>query len=120
MDVFCVIQNIKFLDPLRKGNRGSVEVRLLLSMRVLLELLDPSTHWIALARVIENNPDLPSDALMVVRKDGVVLREAACDVPLHEIARGSFPDGAVSDLKGKLALLEWVHEQFADREMTPN
>lgn len=85
-------------------------------MRVLLDLLDPSTHWIALARVIESNPDLPDDMIMVVRKDGVVLREANGSTVTADIARGNFPDGAVSDLKGKLALLEWVHQRFAGRE----
>lgn len=85
-------------------------------MRVLLDLLDPSTHWIALARVIESNPDLPDDIVMVVRKDGVVLREANGNTVATDIAHGSFPDGTVSDLKGKLALLEWVHQRFTGRE----
>ena len=85
-------------------------------MRVLLDLLDPSTHWIALARVIESNPDLPGDVVMVVRKDGVVLRDVNGSDVETEIARGSFPDGTVSDLKGKLALLEWVHDRFANRD----
>jgi hypothetical protein len=82
-------------------------------MRVKLELHDPSTHWIALAGVIERNPDLPSDALLVVRKDGVVLCEHVASEDQVEIARGEFSQSSVIDLRGKLAFLEWVHEHFA-------
>ena len=81
-------------------------------MRVVLDLHEPSTHWIALARVIENNPDLPKDVDLVIRKDGVVLRDAAGGDVSTEIARGSFSDGTVSNLEGKLAFLEWLHERF--------
>jgi hypothetical protein len=82
-------------------------------MRVKLDLHDPSTHWIALARVIENNPDLPDDVVLVVRKDGVILRESAPLAVAPEIAHCAFAESSVMDLKGKLAFLEWLHERFA-------
>lgn len=82
-------------------------------MRVILDLHDPSTHWIALARVIEHNPDLPEDVVLIVRKDGVVLQDLNGGDVATEIARGSFSDGTVSDLPGKMALLEWLHQRFA-------
>ena len=82
-------------------------------MRVKLELHDPSTHWVALAGVIERNPDLPADALLIVRKQGVVLCEHVATDRQIEIARGDFTETSVMDLRGKLAFLEWVHEHFA-------
>lgn len=82
-------------------------------MRVKLDLLDPSTHWVALAGVIERNPDLPDDAVLIVRKDGVVLCEHVSSDHEIEIARGDFSATSVHDLRGKLAFLEWVHEHFA-------
>lgn len=81
-------------------------------MRVLLDLMEPSTHWIALARVIENNPDLPGDVVMVVRKDGVVLRHADGTEVSTDLETGSFADGTVSRLEGKMAFLEWLHTRF--------
>lgn len=65
--------------------------------------------------MIESNPDLPGDVVMFVRKDGVILHEVQSNGEALEIARGSFPDGTVNDLKGKLELLEWVHDHFTQR-----
>ncbi len=82
-------------------------------MRVKLDLHDPSTHWIALARVIENNPDLPDDVVLVVRPHDVLIQEHDGASDLGEIACGEFSESSVMDLKGKLAFLEWLHERFA-------
>jgi hypothetical protein len=82
-------------------------------MRVKLDLHDPSTHWIALAGVIERNPDLPDDAVLIVRKDGVMLCEHVSSGHHIEIARRNSSETSVNDLKGKLAFLEWVHDHFA-------
>ena len=82
-------------------------------MRVKLDLHDPSTHWIALARVIENNPDLPDDVVLVVRPHDVLIRERDAAPGIDDIAYGEFSETSVIDLKGKLAFLEWLHERFA-------
>jgi hypothetical protein len=82
-------------------------------MRVKLDLHDPSTHWIALARVIENNPDLPDDIVLVVRPHDVLLQEPNAPSGVGEIACGEFSENSVMDLRGKLAFLEWLHERFA-------
>ena len=82
-------------------------------MRVMLDLHDPSTHWIALKRVIENNPDLPDDVVLVVRPHDVLIQEHGADSGSGEIACGDFSESSVMDLKGKLAFLEWLHERFA-------
>jgi hypothetical protein len=83
-------------------------------MRVFLDLLDPSMHWVALARVIERNPDLPPDVTMVVRKDGVFLRDANGRVLDTEVPLGRFQEGSVARLEGKLAVLEWIHTRFPE------
>jgi hypothetical protein len=59
------------------------------------------------------NPDLPSDAVLLVQKHGVTLCEHASTDDQIEIARRDFSESSVMDLRGKLAFLEWVHEHFA-------
>ena len=56
---------------------------------------------------------MPADALLIVRKQGVVLCEHVATEHQVEIARGEFTETSVIDLRGKLAFLEWVHEHFA-------
>ena len=81
-------------------------------MRVILEMFEPTLHWTALARVIENNPDLPADVSLLVKKD----RLAFVDAHGNEIAvmalENRFSEERVRDVSGKLAVLEWIHECF--------
>ena len=81
-------------------------------MRVVLEMFEPTLHWLALARVIENNPDLPGDVSLLVKKD----RLAFVDANGSEIAvlawENRFSEERVRDVNGKLAVLEWIHECF--------
>jgi hypothetical protein len=87
-------------------------------MRVVLEMFEPTLHWVALARVIENNPDLPNDVSLLVKKD----RLAFVDAGGSEIAvlalESRFSDERVRDISGKLAVLEWVHECFPAQPST--
>ena len=82
------------------------------AMRVVLEMFEPTLHWVALARVIENNPDLPNDVSLLVKKD----RLAFVDSNGNEMAvlalENCFSDERVRDVNGKLAVLEWIHECF--------
>jgi hypothetical protein len=82
-------------------------------VRVILDHHDPSTHWVALARVIENNPDLPADLILRVRTDGVCLHSADGGKVGPEVKRARFGAGDVSNLDGKMAFLEWLHEHFS-------
>ena len=81
-------------------------------MKVLIEMLDPSPHWIALARVIESSPDLPDDIVLVVRKEGVVLTATGIEIPTG-LAAGSYPEGSIYNVDGKVAFLEWLNDQFS-------
>jgi hypothetical protein len=81
-------------------------------MKVSIEMLDPSPHWIALARVIESSPDLPDDIVLVVRKEGVVLTATGIEIP-SGLAAGSYPEGSVYNVEGKVAFLKWLNDQFS-------
>jgi hypothetical protein len=81
-------------------------------MKVVIEILDPSPHWIALARVIESSPDLPDDIVLVVRKEGVVLTATGIEIPTG-LAAGSYPEGSVYNVDGKVAFLKWLNDQFS-------
>ena len=87
-------------------------------MRVLIDYIHPSQHWLALARVIEKNPDLPEDVTLVVKVNGVFLRQTAAVGDPVDVAEGDFPEEGIARLEGKLAFLEWLHARFPEQRGT--
>jgi hypothetical protein len=88
-------------------------------MRVILDLFQPSLHWVALARVIENNPDLPAEFDLVVRKDRISIQDGTgSEVPVP-CQPFSHSEGLVHNIDGKLSVLAWIHECFPALPNTP-
>lgn len=81
-------------------------------MRVVLDIFQPSLHWVALARVIENNPDLPGDVTLIVQKDRMLFRTPSGDVIPILPQPVADSETLVHDVKGKLRILAWVHECY--------
>ena len=88
-------------------------------MRVILDLPDPSEHWLALVRAIETDRDLPDHVALVVRKSGIFLREANGEetpMPSNGICH---PENSIYSLKGKVACLQWINDRFPPAFLSP-
>jgi hypothetical protein len=78
-------------------------------MHVLIELHDPSAHWVALAKIVERAEEFPAAWMLVIRECGVTIMDCSMSGEAL-ICEGEFAPVDVDSLEGKTRFLDWLYE----------